>query len=433
MIEIINSHDKERRQQKLEKLLARGVSFDPELIKQVSGILSDIRKRGDDALIDYTARFDGVQLEPEELQVSEESLERAAAGVDAKVLEAMRLAIENIRAFHQRQLETSWEIEPSPGIMLGQRVQPIESVGLYVPGGTAAYPSSVLMNVIPAQVAGVRRIAVATPPRNLASNRAVAAALRELRIDEVYSVGGAQAIGAFAYGTNTVRAVHKITGPGNRFVAAAKQLVFGVVGIDSIAGPTEVVIVADDSARAEYVAADLMAQAEHAEDSAAVLITTSMHLAEAVLVEIGLQMRALSRSEIIRKSLEEFGVILITDNLDEAFELVNQLAPEHVQVMTADADRDSQKIKHAGAVFIGQHTPTALGDYFAGPNHVLPTGGTARFSSPLTVHDFIKRSNVVRYSAAAFRDAAESIATLATVEGLHAHAQSALIRLGEVR
>ena len=433
MIEIINTNDKERRQQKLEKLLARGVSYDPELIKQVSGILSDIRKRGDDALIDYTARFDGVQLQPGELQVSEESLERAAAGIEAKVLEAMRLAIENIRKFHQRQLENSWEIEPSPGIMLGQRVQPIESVGLYVPGGTAAYPSSVLMNVIPAQVAGVRRIAVATPPRNLASNPAVAAALRELRINEVYSVGGAQAIGAFAYGTNTVRAVHKITGPGNRFVAAAKQLVFGVVGIDSIAGPTEVVIVADDSARAEYVAADLMAQAEHAEDSAAVLITTSMHLAEAVLVEIGLQMRALSRSEIIRKSLEEFGVILITDNLDEAFELVNQLAPEHVQVMTADADRDSQKIKHAGAVFIGQHTPTALGDYFAGPNHVLPTGGTARFSSPLTVHDFMKRSNVVCYSAAAFRDAAESIATLATVEGLHAHAQSALIRLGEVR
>ena len=432
MIEIINTNDKERRQQKLEKLLARGVSYDPELIKQVSGILSDIRTRGDDALIDYTARFDGVQLQPGELQVSEESLERAAAGIEAKVLEAMRLAIENIRKFHQRQLENSWEIEPSPGIMLGQRVQPIESVGLYVPGGTAAYPSSVLMNVIPAQVAGVRRIAVATPPRNLASNPAVAATLRELRINEVYSVGGAQAIGAFAYGTNTVRAVHKITGPGNRFVAAAKQLVFGVVGIDSIAGPTEVVIVADDSARAEYVAADLMAQAEHAEDSAAVLITTSMHLAEAVLVEIGLQMRALSRSEIIRKSLEEFGVILITDNLDEAFELVNQLAPEHVQVMTADADRDSQKIKHAGAVFIGQHTPTALGDYFAGPNHVLPTGGTARFSSPLTVHDFIKRSNVVRYSAAAFRDAAASIATLATVEGLHAHAQSALIRLGEV-
>jgi histidinol dehydrogenase len=289
------------------------------------------------------------------------------------------------------------------------------------------------MNVIPAQVAGVGRIAVATPPRNLASNPAVAAALRELRVNEVYSVGGAQAIGAFAYGTSTVRAVHKITGPGNRFVAAAKQLVFGVVGIDSIAGPTEVVIVADDSARAEYVAADLMAQAEHADDSAAVLITTSMHLAEAVLLEIGWQMRALSRSEVIRKSLEEFGVILITDNLDEAFELVNQLAPEHVQVMTTEGDRDSQKINHAGAVFIGQHSPTALGDYFAGPNHVLPTGGTARFSSPLTVHDFTKRSNVVRYSAAAFRDAAESIATLATVEGLDAHAHSALIRLGEAR
>ncbi len=433
MIEIINSGDKERRQQKLEKLLARGVSFDHELIEQVGSILNDVRTRGDDALIDYTARFDGVQLQPEDLQISEESLERSAASVDAKVLEALRLAIENIREFHKRQLESSWEMEPSPGIMLGQRFQPIESVGLYVPGGTAAYPSSVLMNVIPAQVAGVTRIAVATPPRNLASNPTVAAALRELKVNEVYAVGGAQAIGAFAYGTNTVRAVHKITGPGNRFVAAAKKLVFGIVGIDSIAGPTEVVIVADDSARAEYVAADLMAQAEHAEDSAAVLITTSLHLAEAVLLEIGRQVRALPRSAIIRKSLDEFGVVLITGTLDEAFELVNQLAPEHVQVMTTDANRDSEKIKHAGAVFVGQHSPTALGDYFAGPNHVLPTGGTARFSSPLTVHDFMKRTNVIRYSAPAFRDAAESIATLATVEGLHAHAQSALIRLGEAR
>lgn len=433
MIEIVNKGDKQRRQQKLEKLLTRGVSFEPELLAQVSRILDDVRQRGDDALLEYAGRFDGVQLQREELVASEESIERAAANVDPKVLEALRRAIENVREFHQRQLESSWEIEPAPGIMLGQRVQPIESAGLYVPGGTAAYPSSVLMNVIPAQIAGVSRIAVATPPRSLALNPAVAAALRELKVREVYSVGGAQAIAALAYGTNTVRAVHKITGPGNRFVAAAKQILFGVVGIDSIAGPTEVVIVADDSARAEYVAADLLAQAEHAEDSAAVLITTSTHLAETVLLELGWQMRALPRAPVIRKALDQFGVILITDTLDEAFELVNRLAPEHVQVMTTDADRDSQKIKNAGAIFVGQHSPTALGDYFAGPNHVLPTGGTARFFSPLTVHDFMKRTNVVRYSAAAFRNAAESIATLANVEGLPAHAQSALIRLGEAR
>ena len=433
MIEIINSADKERRQQKLNQLLTRGVSFDADLIAQVSGILDSVRYHGDDALIDYTRRFDGVELQPEDLTLNEEVIERVAAGVDDNVLSALRRAIQNVREFHQRQLESSWEIEPTPGVVLGQRVQPIESVGLYVPGGTAAYPSSVLMNVIPAQVAGVPRIAVATPPRSVASNPAVAAALRELNVNEVYSVGGAQAIGAFAFGTKTVRAVHKITGPGNRFVAAAKQLLFGVVGIDSIAGPTEVVIVADDSVRAENVAADLLAQAEHAEDSAAVLITPSMRLAESVLLEIGRQMRALSRAAIIRKSLEQFGAILITDSLNEALELVNQLAPEHVQVMTTDADRDSQQIKHAGAVFVGQHSPTALGDYFAGPNHVLPTGGTARFSSPLSVHDFIKRTNVIRYSSEALRDAAGSIATLATVEGLQAHAQSALIRLSEVR
>ncbi|HSE32355.1 MAG TPA: histidinol dehydrogenase [Pyrinomonadaceae bacterium] len=433
MIEIINRTDKERRRQKLEKLLARGVSFDRELIQQVGRIIDDVRKRGDEALIDYTRQFDGVELQLEELRLSEESIERAAAGVDANVLEALRRAIRNVREFHLRQIDTSWAIEPAPGIKLEQRLRPIESVGVYVPGGTAAYPSSVMMNVVPAQVAGVSRIAVATPSRSLTSNPAVAAALRELKVDEVYSVGGAQAIAALAYGTETVRAVHKITGPGNRFVAAAKQLVFGAVGIDSIAGPSEVVIVADDSARAEYVAADLLAQAEHAEDAAAVLITPSMHLAETVLLEIGRQVRVLPRASIIRKSLEHFGAILITDTLDEAFELVNQLAPEHVQVMTSDADRDSVKITDAGAIFVGQHSPTALGDYFAGPNHVLPTGGTARFSSPLSVHDFMKRTNVIRYSPQALRDAAESVATLATVEGLQAHAQSALIRLGEAR
>lgn len=433
MIEIINANDKDRPREKLEKLLARAVSFDPRLITQVSSILDDVRSRGDDALVEYTARFDGVQLQPSDFRADEASLETAASAVDRNVLHAIRLAIQNIREFHERQLNPSWQLEPAPGIMLAQRIQPIESVGLYVPGGTAAYPSSVLMNVIPAQVAGVGRIAVATPPRNLTSNPAVAAALRELNVNEVYSIGGAQAIAALAYGTNTVAPVDKITGPGNRFVAAAKQLVFGVVGIDSIAGPTEVVIVADENARAEYVAADLLAQAEHADDSAAVLITTSTRVAEAVLMEIGRQLRALPRAEIIRKAFEEFGAIFITDTLDEAFELVNRLAPEHVQVMTADADRESLKIKHAGAIFLGQHSPTALGDYFAGPNHVLPTGGTARFSSPLSVGDFLTTTNVVRYSAEAFRNAAECINTIATVEGLHAHAQSALIRIGEGR
>lgn len=429
MIEIVNKDDTNRRQQRLDQLLSRGVAFDPELMAQVAGILDDVRRRGDTALIEYTALFDGVQLQSNELRVSEESLEKSAAEVDQRVVDALRRAIHNVREFHERQLESSWEINSDPEITLGQRVQSIDSVGLYVPGGTAAYPSSVIMNVVPAQVAGVRRIVVTTPPKNLSANPAVAAALKELKVTEIYSIGGAQAIAALAYGTETIPSVDKIAGPGNQFVAAAKQLVFGVVGIDSIAGPTELVIIADDSARAEFVAADLLAQAEHGEDSAAVLITTSAHLAEAVLMEVGWQISSLDRAEIIRRSCERNGVILIAETVDEACELVNKLAPEHVQVMTADADRDAQKIKHAGAIFIGPQTPTAVGDYFAGPNHVLPTGGTARFSSPLGVNDFIKRTNVVRYSASAMRAAAESIAILATVEGLQAHAQSAVIRL----
>jgi histidinol dehydrogenase len=433
MIEIVDSDDIERRQQKLQILLRRGVAFDSDLIAQVSRILNDVQTRGDDALIDYTAQFDGVQLQREELQVKEETLERSAANVDPNVLSALRRAIKNVREFHERQLERSWEIEPAPGIMLGQRVRPIESVGLYIPGGTAAYPSSVVMNVIPAQVAGVARIAVTTSPRNIRSNPAVAAALKELKVNEVYSVSGAQAIGALAYGTATVRAVHKIIGPGNRFVAAAKKLVFGAVGIDSLAGPTEVVIVADESARPEFIAADLLAQAEHGDDAAAVLITSSKRLGDAVALEIRRQVRSLARTEIIQRSLEQFGLILITNNINESCAIANQLAPEHVQVMTTNADQDAQQLKHAGTIFIGSHTPTALGDYFAGPNHVLPTGGTARFSSPLGVSDFLKRTNVVRYSKEAMHQAAEPVATLATAEGLQAHAQSALIRLDEVR
>jgi histidinol dehydrogenase len=433
VIKILQRGDKNQQQQKIKQLLSRGVAFDPELMAQVAGILDDVRRRGDAALIEYTSRFDGVQLAPQELRAGPESLEISAAKVDQRVVEALRRAIHNVREFHERQLERSWELHPDPEIMLGQRVQPIDSVGLYVPGGTAAYPSSVVMNVVPAQVAGVRRIVVTTPPKSLAENPAVAAALKELGVTEIYSVGGAQAIGALAYGTETIPSVDKIAGPGNQFVAAAKQLVFGVVGIDSIAGPTELVIIADDTARVEFVAADLLAQAEHGEDSAAVLVTTSPHLAEAVVREIGLQVHSLPRADIIRRSCEKNGVIMIADSLDEACDLVNQLAPEHVQVMTSNADRDAQKIIHAGAILIGSHTPTAVGDYFAGPNHVLPTGGTARFSSPLGVNDFMKRTNVIRYSEVALRAAAESIATLATIEGLSAHAHSATIRLDKAR
>ena len=428
MIEIIRKTDKNRRQEKWSRVLTRAVALDVQLMSLVASILADVRQRGDVALVEYSARFDGVQLQPSELLVSDELLHRSAERVDGRVLEALREAITNVRAFHQHQLEKSWEFHPTDGVRLGQRVTPIERAGLYVPGGTAAYPSSVVMNVVPAQVAGVERIVVATPPRTLSESPAVAAALLELNVKEIYAVGGAQAIAALAYGTETVPRVDKITGPGNKYVAAAKKLVFGVVGIDSIAGPSEVVIVADESARASYVAADLLAQAEHGTDASAILITTSESLAHAVADEIISQAQSLPRLAIIKQSLAEFGAIVIVDNLDEACTTVNDLAPEHVEIMTNDNYAVASNIRHAGAIFLGAHTPEAVGDYLAGSNHVLPTGRTARFSSALGVYDFVKRTSMLSYSQEALARSAEKIGVLAEAEGLQAHARSALIR-----
>jgi histidinol dehydrogenase len=305
---------------------------------------------------------------------------------------------------------------------------PLDRVGLYVPGGTAAYPSSVVMNVVPAQVAGVERIVVTTPPRTLSESPAVAAALLELNVNEVYAVGGAHAIAALAFGTETVPRVDKITGPGNKYVAAAKKLVFGVVGIDSIAGPTEVVIVADETARPEFIAADLLAQAEHGEDASAVLITNSESLAQSVAQEVERQATSLPRRGIIMSSLKDYGAIVLVETLDEACALVNELAPEHVEIVTSDDEALAGKIRHAGAIFFGGYTPEAVGDYLAGPNHVLPTGRTARFSSALGVYDFVKRTSLLRYSREAFAEVAESVAVIAECEGLHGHARSALIR-----
>lgn len=428
MIRIISKSDKADMTELLSRLAVRSVALDAELMKSVASIIDDVRQRGDLALIDYASRFDGVELKESELRTSEESLRRSAEQVDLHVLEALREAIRNVRTFHQRQIEESWEINPSEGIRLGQRITPIENVGLYVPGGTAAYPSSVVMNVVPAQVAGVKRIVVTTPPRTLAENPAVAAALFELGVTEVYAVGGAQAIAALAFGTETVSRVDKITGPGNKYVAAAKKLVFGVVGIDAIAGPSEVVIVADHSARPEFVAADLLAQAEHGEDASAILITTSESLAQEVGEEIERQRATLSRRMIVEQSLTNYGAIIIVDDLDVACAIVNSLAPEHVELMTTNDDAVVDKIRHAGAIFFGAFTPEAVGDYVAGPNHVLPTGKTARFSSALGVYDFVKRTSMLRYSALALNAIAENISVLAECEGLTAHARSALIR-----
>jgi histidinol dehydrogenase len=422
---IINANE---RREFLNKLSARSVAIDADLLKLVASIVDDVRARGDRALIDYAARFDGVDIKISELRIGEQQLRRFAERVDERVVQALREAIRNVKLFHEAQVEKSWTIAPVDGVQLGQRITPLERVGVYIPGGTAAYPSSVVMNVVPAQVAGVERIVVATPPRTLSENPAVSAALLELNVTEVYAVGGAQAIAALAFGTEAIPRVDKITGPGNKYVAAAKKLVFGVVGIDSIAGPTEVVIVADETARPDFVAADLLAQAEHGEDASAILITSSESLAKDVAREVKQQLESLPRRQIAEASLHEYGAIIFVETMDEACSIVNELAPEHVEIVTSDDEAVAAKIRHAGAIFSGSYTPEAVGDYIAGPNHVLPTVKTARFSSALGVYDFVKRTSLLRYSKDAFASVAESVAVLAESEGLAGHARSALVR-----
>jgi len=433
VIELLSSREKDRLAATLARIRNRNVAVDEAILSKVSAIMQEVRARGDAALIDYAARFDDCVMQRTELRVDEEDLRRTAARVESRVLEAIREAIRRVRAFHELERQQSWVVETAPGVFLGQRITAIERAGLYVPGGTAGYPSSVVMNVVPAQIAGVDRVIVSTPPRTLEKNPAVAAALVELDVTEVYAVGGAQAIAALAYGTETVPRVDKITGPGNSYVAAAKKLVFGVVGIDSIAGPSEVVIVADDGASASYVASDLLAQAEHSEDASAILLTTSNALALEVVRELGIQTGTLSRAEVIEESLTRYGAIIVVDAMEEACVIVNDLAPEHLQIMARDEEEIAGRIRNAGAIFFGPHSPAAVGDYMAGPNHVLPSGGTARFSSGLGVSDFLKRTNTVKFSAAAIEGTARSIAALAHAEGFDAHARSVLIRLEEKR
>ncbi|HZM87225.1 MAG TPA: histidinol dehydrogenase [Blastocatellia bacterium] len=431
MIDIIYSRETNRLAEKLRSIRERSVALDAELMTKVADIIQDVRSRGDAALIDYTAQFDGVSIEATDLRVTTESLVRIAASANPEVLTALREAIRRIRLFHEYERQQSWEIETSDGVRLGQRITPIDCAGLYVPGGTASYPSSVVMNVVPAQVAGVGRILVTTPPRALQEHPAVAAALVELGVTEVYAVGGAQAIAALAFGTETVPRVDKITGPGNRFVAAAKKLVFGVVGIDSIAGPTEVVVVADETARASFVASDLLAQSEHSADASAVLVTTSERLAAEVLVELRTQAQALPRVAVIEQSLLRYGAVLVVPDMDEACAIVNELAPEHLEIVCRDEEQVASRIRHAGAIFFGDQTPEAVGDYLAGPNHVLPTSGAARFSSALGVYDFLKKTSILKFTPNELNQTAGMIATLARAEGLEAHARSTLLRLEE--
>ncbi|USK69915.1 histidinol dehydrogenase [Peribacillus asahii] len=391
--------------------------------KAVQDIINDVRKNGDAAVSQYTEKFDGVQVK--ELLVSEAELEAAVATLPDQQLAIIQEAADNIRKFHEKQTRNSWMTTDETGTMLGQKMTPLDAVGVYVPGGTAAYPSSVLMNIMPAKVAGVKRIVMVSPPGKDGSLSApVLAAAKIAGVTEIYKVGGAQAIAALAYGTETIAKVDKIVGPGNIYVALAKREVFGDVAIDMIAGPSEIAVLADETAVAAEVAADLLSQAEHDARACSVLITTSPELAEEVASEVEKQLALLPRRDIAAASIADYGRIVICDSLAEAIDAVNELAPEHLEIITRDAMEVMAQIRHAGAIFIGRFSSEPVGDYFAGPNHVLPTNGTARFSSPLNVDDFQKKSSIIMYSETAFRQNAEKIATFARMEGLEAHARA---------
>lgn len=400
---------------------------DFELDKTVLGIIETVRDQGDQALKEYTEKFDGVSLE--DLIVTPEEFEQAQEQMTEEFRTGLQKAKERITAFHEEQKEKSWFIQQEKGILLGQQVTPLDSVGIYVPGGKAAYPSTVLMNAIPAKIAGVGRIAMVTPPQKDGTvNPHVLVAAQEAGVDVVYKIGGAQAIAALAYGTETVQKVMKITGPGNAFVARAKKWVFGDVAIDMIAGPSEICVVADDSAVPEFVAADLLSQAEHDERATAICVTTSSVFAEALQQEVAAQIEQADRKSIIEQSITDNGRIILVDTLEEAFQFVNELAPEHLQLMVDNPMEQLPFIRNAGAIFLGNYSPEALGDYMAGPNHTLPTSGTAAFSSPLGVYDFMKRSSIIHYTELALQDVANDIITIANAEGLMAHAYSIQVR-----
>jgi histidinol dehydrogenase len=394
----------------------------------VANILERVRTYGDAQLRSFTRRFDGVDLT--DFHVPEEQYDWAYQQVSDTFLDALRAAIANIRAFHERQMRTSWTFQQEDGTVLGQIIRPLKRVGVYVPGGRAAYPSSVLMNVIPAQVAGVPEIVLISPPGSDGTlNPGVLVAIRELGIREVYRVGGAQGVAALAYGTETIRPVDKIVGPGNLYVALAKQAVFGKVAIDMIAGPSEILVIADETADPDYIAADLLSQAEHDPLAASILVTPSRKLAEAVQDSVNRQLATLPRREIAAASVTNHGAILLVDSLDEAFAVANRIAPEHLELQVERAEAYVEKVENAGAIFIGPYSSEPVGDYFAGPNHVLPTNGTARFSSPLNVDDFLKKSSLIHYSKEALWRDGKRIIALAEAEGLEAHARAIRIRL----
>lgn len=416
----------------LENLLKRSPNQYESYQDKVNEILNDVRKKGDEALFAYTKKFDHADICKENIRVTEEEIKEAYSLVDGSLIEVMKKSIENIRDFHKKQLRNTWIETREDGVILGQRITPLESVGVYVPGGKAAYPSSVLMNIIPAKVAGVKRIVMTTPPgADGTVTPATLVAANLAGATEIYKAGGAQAIGALAYGTESIRKVAKICGPGNIFVALAKKTVYGHVSIDSIAGPSEILVLADETANPKYVAADLLSQAEHDELASAILVTTSAELAQQVETEIEGFLQTLSRREIIEKSLENYGYLLVADSMEDAIQVTNEIASEHLEILTKNPFDTMTRIKNAGAIFLGEYSSEPLGDYFAGPNHVLPTNGTAKFFSPLNVDDFIKKSSLISYSKEALEEIHKDIIQFAEAEHLTAHANSIAVRFTE--
>ncbi len=416
----------------LDSLLKRSPKNYGEFEKTVDDILEDVKANGDEALCKYTQKFDGVKILPSEMEVTEEEIKEAYEKVDPKLVETMKRSMANVLAFHEKQLRNTWIETNENGSILGQRITPLDSAGVYVPGGKAAYPSSVIMNIIPAKVAGVKRIVMTTPPgKDGKVNPTTLVAANLAGATNIYKVGGAQAIGALAYGTDTIKKVSKICGPGNIFVALAKKAVYGFVSIDSIAGPSEIMVLADETANPKYVAADLLSQAEHDEMASAILVTTSEALADKVLENIEMFVAKLERKEIIQKSLDNYGFILIADNMDNAIKAVDEIASEHLEIITKNPFETMTKVHNAGAIFLGEYSSEPLGDYYAGPNHVLPTNGTAKFFSPLNVDDFIKKSSIISYSKEALAAAKDDIIDFANAEGLTAHANSIAVRFSE--
>lgn len=420
---------KETQNNILENLLKRSPNSYGEFESRVNDIIQNVREKRDEAVFEYTLKFDGATIDQDNIRVTEEEIKEAYEQVDPKLLDVIRKALVNIGDYHTKQKQYSWFDSDESGIILGQKVTPLKTVGVYVPGGKAVYPSSVLMNVIPAKVAGVSNIIMTTPcGKDGKVYPSTLVAAKEAGVDAIYKVGGAQAIAALAFGTESIPKVDKIVGPGNIYVALAKKAVFGYVSIDSIAGPSEIMVLADETANPRFVAADLLSQAEHDEMASAILVTTSETLAEQVSVEVDKFVEVLSRKEIIRKSLDNYGYILVADTMQDAIDTVNEIASEHLELVTKNPFETMTKIRNAGAIFIGEYSSEPLGDYFAGPNHVLPTNGTAKFFSPLSVDDFIKKSSIISYSREALEPVYKDIVQFAECEKLTAHANSIRVR-----